>query len=284
VSGSLSTDLRRLPVQMLADKVARLFQRRGSASSPPPDVAFSGDFPCWSDAQRQCAGYSAPVILERTCAALLKVKRGEAVYERDSVLFDTPQYRFSVLAGLLRAGLAAGGRLSVVDFGGSLGSSYFQCRRFLDTATSVEWSVIEQPEYVRCGREQFADGELRFYETVDECLATRQPAVLLLSGVLQYLDDPYGALDRLLSHRIGHVIMDRTPFLASGRDRITIQTIPEWIYPASYPAWFFSEAKVGRALTAAGYSLVSEFAGADTVSLPDEPAYFKGFLYDQAAR
>jgi len=268
---------------MLADKVARYFQRRVS-SLPPAEVAFSGDYRCWADAQSQCAGYSAPVILERTCAALLKVKRGEAVYERDSVLFDKPQYPFPVLAALLRAGLANGGRLSVADVGGSLGSSYFQCRRFLGAAAAVEWSVIEQPEYVRCGREQFADGELRFYETFEECLEHHQPDVLLLSGVLQYLDDPYGVLDRLLSHRLRHVIMDRTPFLASDRDRLTIQTVPERIYPASYPAWFFSETKVARALTAAGYALVTDFAGADDVSLPDEPAYFKGFVYERAAR
>lgn len=270
---------------MLSGKVAQYFRRRGAVSSLPSEhVAFSGDFSCWSEAERQCTGYSAPVILERTSAALLKVKRGEAVYERDSVLFDKPQYPFPVLSGLLRAGLIGGGRLSVVDFGGSLGSSYFQCRRFLRAAGVVEWSVIEQPAYVRCGREQFADGELRFYETIEECLARHQPDVLLLSGVLQYLPDPYGALDRLLSHRLRHVIMDRTPFLESDRDRITIQTVPEWIYPATYPAWFFSETRVARALTAAGYSLVADFSGADDVSLPDEPAYFKGFMYDQAAR
>lgn len=270
---------------MLSDKVAQYFRRRAPGSLPQPEhVAFSGDYACWSDAERQCTGYGAPVILERTCAAVLKVKSGEAVYERDSVLFDQPQYPFPVLAGLLRAGLVGGGRLSVVDFGGSLGSSYFQCRRFLRAASVVEWSVIEQPAYVQCGREQFADGELRFYETIDECLAGRQPDVLLLSGVLQYLAEPYEALDRLLSHRLRHVIMDRTPFLKSDRDRLTIQTVPEWIYPASYPAWFFSETKVAHALSTAGYSLVTDFMGADDVPLEGEPARFKGFIYEHPER
>ena len=267
---------------MLPKKVSQYLRRRGAiAPWPSGDVAFSGDYSCWSDAERQSTGYSAPVILERTCASLLKVKGGEAVYERDSVLFDTPQYPFPVLAGLLRAGLIGGGRLSVVDFGGSLGSSYFQCRRFLRSATVVEWSVVEQPAYVQRGREQFADGELRFYETIEECLARHRPDVLLLSGVLQYLADPYGALARLLSHRLRHVIMDRTPFLKGDGDRITVQTVPEWIYPASYPAWFFSEASIARTRTAAGYALVSDFAGADEVVLEDGAAYFKGFIYEQ---
>jgi putative methyltransferase (TIGR04325 family) len=265
---------------MLSEKVTAYFRRRLAVNPEPEPVAFQGDFRSWSEAASQSHGYDAPVILERTCAALLKVKCGAAVYERDSVLFDKPEYPFPVLAGLLRAALADEGRVSVADFGGSLGSSYFQCRRLLRGATTVEWSVVEQPTYVRCGRDRFADTELRFYETVEECIAERRPDVLLLSGVLQYLGDPYAALERLLSHRFPHVIIDRMPFLESDRNRLTIQTVPEWIYPASYPAWFFSETAMTNALTTGGYSLVSDFPGADDVSLPDARPYFKGFIYE----
>jgi putative methyltransferase (TIGR04325 family) len=247
----------------------------------PQDVTFAGDYRTWADAVANCTGYSAPVIVERTCAALLKVKRGEAVFERDSVLFDAPQYSFPVLTGLLRAALIAGGRLSVADFGGSLGSSYFQFRKFLSGATSLEWSVIEQPAHVRCGREHFEDGELRFFETMEECLDRHRPNVLLLSGVIQCLPEPYESLRSLLAHGVSHVIIDRQAFLASGRDRLTIETVPEWIYPASYPAWFLSERKFVAEMAAAGYSLVTDFAGADCASPADESAYFKGFVYDR---
>jgi len=48
-----------------------------------------------------------------------------------------------------RAALVAKGRLSVVDVGGSLGSSYFQCRPLLRVVPQVDWAVVEQPSYDR---------------------------------------------------------------------------------------------------------------------------------------
>jgi putative methyltransferase (TIGR04325 family) len=271
-----------LPIKEFARKVRGYLNRPVAQASPY--VTFTGDYASWADAVANCTGYSAPVILERTRASLLKVKRGEAVYERDSVIFDKPQYSFPVLTGLLRAALISGGRLSVADFGGSLGSSYFQFRKFLPLSMSLEWCVIEQPAHVRCGREHFEDEELRFFETMEGCLARHRPNVLLLSGVLQCLPDPFAALTGLLAHRVPHVIIDRQAFLVSNRDRLTVETVPEWIYPASYPAWFLSETRFVGAMTDAGYSLVTDFAGADDVSPSGERAYFKGFIYDHGTR
>jgi putative methyltransferase (TIGR04325 family) len=248
------------------------------------EVAFAGDYASWAEALVNCTGYSAPVIVERTCAALLKVKRGEAVFERDSALFDTPQYSYPVLTGLLRAALIDGGRLSVVDFGGSLGSSYFQFRKFLDGVNGLHWSVVEQPAHVECGREHFESSELHFFETVEDCVARHRPNVMLLSGVIQCLPEPYAMLRSLLAQGVAHVIIDRQAFLTSGRDRLTVESVPEWIYPASYPAWFLSETRFVAEIAAAGYSLVTDFEGADRVSPAGETAYFKGFIYQAARR
>ena len=248
------------------------------------EVTFAGDYASWDDALADCTGYSAPVIVERTCAALLKVKQGKAVFERDSVLFDRPTYSFPVLTGLLRAALIDGGVLSVIDFGGSLGSSYFQFRKFLDGIDGLQWSVVEQPAHVECGREHFESGELHFFDRVDECIARHRPNVMLLSGVIQCLPEPYAMLRSLLAHRVRHVIIDRQAFLAGGRERLTVETVPEWIYPASYPAWFLNEARFVAEIAAAGYSLVTDFEGADRVSPAGDSGYFKGFIYEAARR
>jgi putative methyltransferase (TIGR04325 family) len=270
---------------MLPGKVAQLFRhRRRDAPTPRASNTFTGDYACWSDAVQASVGYGAPVILERTSAALLQVKRGDAAFERDSVLFDKPEYAFPMLSGLLRAGVMAGGPIRVVDFGGSLGSSYFQCRRLLGAAATLEWSVVEQRPYVARGRELFEDHELKFYESTDQCLEQRRPDILLLSSVLQYLPDPYGSLEGLLARQLPHVIIDRTAFLVSGRDRLTVQTVPEWIYPASYPAWFLSEPRLITIMAAAGYSLVAGFQGADDVAPTNAPAYSKGFIYELGQR
>jgi hypothetical protein len=52
---------------------------------------WQGDFQSWNEAQSKTTGYDSEIILEKCKNALLKVKSGEAVYERDSVLFDSIQ-------------------------------------------------------------------------------------------------------------------------------------------------------------------------------------------------
>ena len=41
---------------------------------------------------RMSSGYDSQLILDKVLTSTLKVKNGEAAYERDSVLFDEIQY------------------------------------------------------------------------------------------------------------------------------------------------------------------------------------------------
>jgi len=239
-------------------------------------IGFFGDYPTWESALADSDGYGAPVILERTRASLLQIKNGAAVHERDSVLFPTVQHNFALLAGLLQA--VTNQELSVLDFGGSLGSLYYQCRSFLSHLKSLRWSIVEQPAYVNCGRQEFADEQLRFYSSIEECLRHESPQVLLLSGVVQCLSDPYAFLGSVLRHGIPHVIVDRTAFLTRDADRLTVERVPAWIYPASYPSWFLSESRfLGQFRPY--YHLLADFPALDTNQPEGESAYYKGFLF-----
>ena len=208
------------------------------------------------------------------------VRDGRAAGERDSVLLEQVDHPYPVLAGLLRAALENDGTLSVLDFGGALGTTYFQCRRLLDTVTKVRWSIVEQPAHVACGQAEFANEELCFYESVDSCIRTEQPAVLLLSSVIQYLPEPYTLISDLLRHRLPHVIVDRTPFMRSGRDRLTVQRVPPWIYEASYPAWFLSEQRF-LACFEKDYRLLTSFSALDTHHPEGDEADYKGFIFQR---
>ena len=54
--------------------------------------------------------------------------------------------------------------------------------------------------------------------------------------------------------------------------------MPAWIYPASYPAWFFTEPEL-RAHFAAEYELLAAFPASDRPVLPGAYACTKGFIY-----
>lgn len=261
--------------------VAAVRHFRAGRHPDPKAITFTGDYACWADAQRDSAGYDSAVILQKTRDALLKVKRGEAAFERDSIVFQTMEHEFALLAALLRAAVEKGGSLNVLDFGGALGSSYFQCRKFLSILPHLRWSVVEQSAHVACGRAEFSNDELYFYETVELCLENETPDLLLLSGVLQYLRKPHKTLARLLSHRIPHVFIDRTTvFLDDTADRLTVQTVPEWIYPASYPCWMLNYNGLLQLCTGE-YQVVAEFPAHADVSIRFENgsvAVYRGLL------
>ena len=92
--------------QFLKDWLPPVLIRRIRRSK---NISFVGNFASWDEAKKYSHGYDKDIILRKCKNAMLKVKTGEAVYERDSVLFDKVQYSFPILAGLLRAAIANGG-------------------------------------------------------------------------------------------------------------------------------------------------------------------------------
>lgn len=226
---------------------------------------YSGDYPDWAAASEQASGYDAELILEKVKRAVLKVSSGTAAYERDSVLFDHVEHSYPVLAGVLRAAAENGNRLSVLDFGGSLGSSFFQCRGFLSVVDDLQWGIVEQENFVQCGRENLETGQLRFFYTIDECLQQMQPNVVLLSSVLQYIESPAALLRQLMETAIPYMIIDRTPFSGATEDRITVQHVPPSIYPASYPCRIFSRQQF-LALVRERFAVIAEFDSNDAAA------------------
>ena len=220
---------------------------------------WHGDYSSWEEAKKHCSGYDDEAILEKVKESLLKVKNGEAVYERDSVLFDKIEYSWPLLSGILLAASINKGQLSVVDFGGSLGSTYFQNRKFINLLENVRWNIIEQPHFVKEEKLHFQDERLHFYGDIESCVKKEKPNVLILSSILCYLEKPYEILENLLSYNLPFVIVDRTPFHTKGYDRITIQRVPPWIYRASYPCWIFDKGKFLTFFNEKGYILIEEF-------------------------
>lgn len=204
-----------------------------------------GDYKNWEELAALSGGYEANTILEITKESLLKVKNGQAVYERDSVLFDKKLYPYSIISALLYAAVESGGVLNVLDFGGSLGSTYYQVRDLIPPAVKMQWSVVEQTDYVKCGQELFEDEILKFHFTIAESMASAKANVLLLSSVVQYLQKPHDFLAEIQGFDFEYIIIDRTSFINDNQpDRLTLQIVPPDIYEAKYPAWFFNEKKL----------------------------------------
>lgn len=220
----------------------RLGKIRRSLTGRNGNNLWSGDYSSWKEAEGNCTGYDSKVILEQVKQAVKKVIRGEAAFERDGVVFEkfvySPHLK-SVLESIYRAN---GSPLTVLDFGGSLGSLYFQYRNLLEGKLE-SWNVVEQDHFVTCGKAEFENEVLKFFYDIGELTASKRPDVLILSSVICYLGNPYEWIRKFIDTGIEHIIIDRTAFIQGKSDRLTIQQVPDAIYPASYPAWFLNEEK-----------------------------------------
>lgn len=241
-------------------------------------ILFSGNYSSWKEAKSNCSGYDSKLILEKCKNALLKVKNGTAVYERDSVLFDHIEYSWPLLTGLMYVAAVNGGVLNVLDFGGSLGSSFFQNRKFFEGLKKIRWNIVEQKNFVICGKENFENEQLRFYYSLEECQKENKVNIIIVSSVLQYLEQPYSVLKNIIDLNVQYILFDRTAFIEGDQDRLTVQNVPPSIYSASYPAWFFNEAKFLEFMLAK-YMLIEKFDTFESWEVDGIKAQDKGFIF-----
>src|SRR5665213_3493102 len=146
--------------------------------SPNPYGWFC-DYSSWAAAEKDCSGYDAANILEKVKSSVLKVKNGKAAFERDSVAFEKLEFDQPVLETFLQIASENKDQISIVDFGGSLGSTYFQYRNLLKGIQLKNWIVVEQKEFVKCGKELIAEKELTFENDLEKAIRISNPNVLL---------------------------------------------------------------------------------------------------------
>ena len=197
---------------------------------------LEGNFPSYADALNAANkilpdGYAANSILQRVADSIQKVRRGEATFARDGVAFPREDYRFPLLAALMYVATRER-RLTVLDFGGSLGSTYFQNRKLLD-GLHVDWNVVEQPHFVAYGKTHVP--EVNFYNSINECAQLKNINLVIASSSLIYTDDPFKFMNDLLNVHAKFFIIDRTYFNFAPANRIALEYVPESIYKAIYP-------------------------------------------------
>lgn len=208
-------------------------------------IMWSGNFSSWAEVSELCSGYDSPEILEKVTQSTLQVLSGKAAYERDSVAFKIPEYNWPLASMLLWIANKQKNKLNILDFGGSLGSIYFQHKKLLSSIVDLTWNIVEQKHFVENGIRFIKDPKLNFFNSIEESQKIINSHVILLSGVLPYLEKPHEFIDNIIQEKFPYILIEKTPFfeIDKGKDRLTLQTVKKPIYDASYPAWFFSKQK-----------------------------------------
>ncbi len=237
------------------------------------DNFYKGNFSLWEKALNKSSGYDSEVIVKKVSNSLLKVKNGEAKYERDSVLYDKIEYTWTLLSFLMWVSRKKDQEeFNIVDFGGGLGTSYYQNKNFLKDFI-LTWNIIEQESFVKYGEKYFQSECLKFYLSLERFFRESSSNIILLCGVLQYLKFPYELLTEIFKYNFKYIYIDRT-FFSKKKERITIQKVPSCIYKASYPCWIFNEKEMLTFFKKNGYKLIVDFSEELGIKVKSKGFYF----------
>jgi putative methyltransferase (TIGR04325 family) len=237
---------------------------------------YHGRYSKWEEAKSNSNGYDSEIILSRVVNARKKILEGKATYERDSVLFDEITYAFETISALLNISLLNKSSICVLDYGGSLGSSYFQCARFLKSISNISWCIVEQPELVDAGKKLFQNKQPYFFNNINECCKIFHPNVALFSSTLQYLSDPLEVLDLVSQKQIEWIIVDRVPVSMEEGDFYSVQHVSPKIYQGSYPIKIFGKNTLEEFLAKKSYDL---FVSYDSNWDGSHPEFVSGTLF-----
>lgn len=218
---------------------------------------YKHGFKSWEEAAKISTTYDNPDVFDKTLESSRRVRDGLSIYERDSVIFDEIYYDWPFLSSLFFIALECG-RLNVIDFGGSLGTTYRQNKKYLDAIkVKKNWTIIEQEKFVDIGRQEFTNEELKFSYSLNE-VREEDIDVVILSCTLCYLENPYQVLEKIFLKRPKFIVITRNPTIEFWTDTISLQLVPSTIYKASYPLWHFSYDKFIEFFKK-NYDLISEW-------------------------
>lgn len=232
----------------------------------------------WETASLFARDVNSKEFIAKKYAAVEDVLVGRAAFERDSVVFDKPTIHWPFLASLMRCIALKNEAITIVDFGGGFGSLCLQHSSVLE-GFQVRWNIIELEGIVELGK-QLDIPNTKFYHDINEMSGEKVPDLVIFSGVLQYLSEPYSIINQITDLGVRWIIVDRTPFWYHNMDRVALQRVPTEITDAIYPYWIFAKEKfLTHLMDDYHYKIIFEFPGFDLPVVPDEE--YIGFLFEK---
>lgn len=212
-------------------------------------IIFTGNYSSWQNALDNSRGYDDYKIFQKLKNSFQKVLYCRAKYERDSVLFYKDQINYPLIEIIEKIKLKLKKKIDILDFGGSFASIYFQNKSILKNKYFFSWSVIEQKKIIGFANSKKIKKKLKslysnlyFYLSIKDFYKNHNPDLVLFSGVLQYLENPFDILKLLIDKKVKYILVLRTP-LHKYNDQIMVQKVPKSIYKSSYPIRIFNEKK-----------------------------------------
>ncbi len=222
-------------------------------------LPLSGHYSTYDEALSHCSGYDNIAILNKVQNAIQGLIDGKGTYERDGFLFNSIPADLQIRKHLTR--LIKTGDY-IVDFGGGLGGTYLSIQDILPLP--IYYNVIEQQHFVEIGMQMFANYDFPLYFSTSFLHCPDNVKIVILSGVLQYIPNPYEVLESIVRLHPEFILIDRTAF---GSDHFWRLQLNRGVYSVEvqYPHRCIAKMKV--------FNLLNEYRLIDTWSNGFDPIH-----------
>ena len=271
-------NLKRTIKNILPPVLIKILQRKD-------EYNFRGEYRSWEEAVKSSSGYGSESIRNKLVEALEQIKNDPTLWERDTVIFPKPQLQYGLILHLLTS-ILKDKELSIIDFGGSIASLYRQFKYVTNNCLQVDWRIIEQEYVVELGKKYFKENpDLKFFNEINKGIEVNKKSILIVSGSLQYLRDPFTFIESVMgNNKVKYILLDRIPFLEDlSRNIITVQHVHPSIYSASYPAWLISKDILFLQIKKK-FKLIDEFDSLDRISHKQFNIKYGGAFFERSDR
>lgn len=143
----------------------------------------------------------------------------------------------------------------ILDAGGHLGTKYIAFSSVWDM-NLIRWTVYDMPQIIGVARDRQNQGQLpAAIKFIDDIGAAAPTDILIASGLVQYLDEPFeGFIDRL-SPRPKYIILNKVP-LWQREGLVTLERIGSARVPYQIRSSFAWKAEIDRM----GYDIVDQWS------------------------
>lgn len=149
-----------------------------------------------------------------------------------------------------------GGRIGILDFGGSMGTDFIHLSSSLSTSCIVEYQVVEGKRICDVAGGIFGD-DPRIHFSSSLPPESARFDIVLVGSTLQYVEDYRGLLGRLCAYGAEYVLLSNLP---AGDIEATYATGQRNLNGSVVAAWFFRVADVVDTMAQNGYSLAFKAA------------------------
>jgi putative methyltransferase (TIGR04325 family) len=212
----------------------------------------------------------------------LAVYHEAATLTNDSLSANKTFLSYGYVLARAAANVAAGDRLSILDWGSGLGH-YFIVSRALLPDVAFDYHARDLPRLCAAGRTLLP--EVTFHETDADALGSaRRYDLILASGSLHYHEAWRDILRGFAAASRRYVYITRLPIVHHVPSFVVVQRPHAVGYETEYQGWFFNREEFLSGAREAGLRLVREFLVDERPHAHGAPEQceFRGFLFEIA--